>query len=112
MSALAKQRPVDDDLSVQVANLAEAVRGLTIRLEQQADASVRLLKPDELAERWGYAKSKIYDLIAKRVLPTVRIDDGTIRIPLVAAQAVIVRALECSPDLDPEMIARLLKGEE
>lgn len=100
-----------DDLNAQVAELTEAVRTLTLELHRARDTSVSLLKPKELAALWRYSDSTVYELIAKGVIPTVRIDDGTVRIPLVAAQAVIAKALGGRTDVDSDMVARILNGE-
>jgi excisionase family DNA binding protein len=47
-----------------------------------------LLCPAEAAEILGVSRSKLYELVAARKLPSVRLDDGRlIRIPLSALKA-------------------------
>jgi excisionase family DNA binding protein len=53
-----------------------------------------LLRPAEAAEILGVSRSKLYELIAARKLPSVRLDDGRlIRIPLSALKALVEKAV-------------------
>jgi excisionase family DNA binding protein len=52
-----------------------------------------LLRPAEAAEILGVSRSKLYELVAARKLPSVRLDDGRlIRIPLSALKALVEKA--------------------
>jgi excisionase family DNA binding protein len=50
------------------------------------------LRPAEVGETLGIGRSKVYELIQRRELPSVRIG-GSIRVPLEALQAWIDRQL-------------------
>jgi len=53
-----------------------------------------LLRPAEAAEILGVSRSKLYELVAARKLPSVRLDDGRlIRIPLSALKALVEKAV-------------------
>jgi excisionase family DNA binding protein len=43
-----------------------------------------MLKPSEIAEALGVSKTTVYGLVADGVLPSVRVSEGTIRIPAAA----------------------------
>ena len=45
-----------------------------------------LLKPTEAAMALGVSRSKLYDLIARRAIPSLRLD-GSIRIPAIQRNA-------------------------
>jgi excisionase family DNA binding protein len=52
-----------------------------------------LLRPAEAAEMLGVSRSKLYELVAAKKLPSVRLDDGRlIRIPLSALKALVDKA--------------------
>jgi excisionase family DNA binding protein len=52
-----------------------------------------LLRPAEAAEILGVSRSKLYELVAARKLPSVRLDDGRlIRIPLSVLKALVEKA--------------------
>lgn len=57
--------------------------------------STRLLvRPSEAAELIGVSRSKVYELIASGVLPSVRLDGGRlIRVPMAALEQLAQRAL-------------------
>lgn len=52
-----------------------------------------LLRPTEAAEAIGICRSKIYELLASRELPSIRIG-GSVRVPVDALRAWIARQLE------------------
>ena len=45
-----------------------------------------LLRPAEAAAALGVSRSKIYELLSRRVIPSVRLD-GSIRVPAIQLQA-------------------------
>ncbi len=45
-----------------------------------------LLKPAQAAEALGVSRSKIYELLSRRVIPSVRLD-GSIRVPAIQLQS-------------------------
>ena len=47
---------------------------------------VLLLRPTEAAAALGVSRSKIYELLARRVIPSVRLD-GSIRVPAIQLHA-------------------------
>jgi excisionase family DNA binding protein len=47
---------------------------------------VLLLKPAEAAAALGVSRSKVYDLLSRRVIPSVRLD-GSIRVPAIQLRA-------------------------
>lgn len=48
--------------------------------------TILLLRPVEAAAALGVSRSKIYDLMSRRVIPSVRLD-GSIRVPAIQLQA-------------------------
>jgi excisionase family DNA binding protein len=48
--------------------------------------TIFLLRPAEAATALGISRSKIYDLLSRRVIPSVRLD-GSIRVPAIQLQA-------------------------
>jgi len=100
------------DLQEQIAQLTAAVGLLTAELVRRGESSARLLKPAEVAELFGYGKTKIYALIEAGAIPTVQLDDeecgGSLRIPLAGLQALILHHLESSPVVDREWLSKLL----
>ena len=48
--------------------------------------TILLLRPAEAATALGVSRSKIYELLARRVIPSVRLD-GSIRVPAIQLQA-------------------------
>jgi excisionase family DNA binding protein len=48
--------------------------------------AILLLKPTEAAAALGISRSKVYELLARRVIPSVRLD-GSIRVPAIQLQA-------------------------
>ena len=48
--------------------------------------SILLLRPVEAAAALGVSRSKIYELLSRRVIPSVRLD-GSIRVPAIQLQA-------------------------
>jgi excisionase family DNA binding protein len=48
--------------------------------------TVLLLRPAEAAVALGVSRSKVYELLARRVIPSVRLD-GSIRVPAIQLQA-------------------------
>ena len=52
-----------------------------------------LLRPTEAAEAIGIGRSKVYELLSSGELPSIRIG-GSVRVPVDALRAWIVRQLE------------------
>ena len=48
--------------------------------------AILLLRPVEAAAALGISRSKIYELLARRVIPSVRLD-GSIRVPAIQLRA-------------------------
>ena len=48
--------------------------------------TILLLRPAEAATALGVSRSKIYELLSRRVIPSVRLD-GSIRVPAIQLQA-------------------------
>lgn len=46
-----------------------------------------MLRPAEVAEAIGVSRSKAYELIAAGAIPSVRLDGGSVRVPVVALTA-------------------------
>jgi excisionase family DNA binding protein len=52
-----------------------------------------LLRPAEAAEILGVSRSKLYELIARGKIPSVRLDEGRlIRVPVAALKALVESA--------------------
>lgn len=106
------------ELQEQIAQLTNAIAVLTTELVRRGETSVRLLKPAEVASLFGYQKSKIYALIAAGVIPSMHLaedeGDGTLRVPLIGLQALIVQHLKSHRALnrsDIEWLSNLLSNE-
>jgi excisionase family DNA binding protein len=62
-----------------------------------ADTERVLLKPDEVAAMLGYSRAKIFDLISRGVIPSVRLGERGLRVrrsaleKLLDEQAVVAR---------------------
>jgi excisionase family DNA binding protein len=96
------------DIQKEIAELASLVGRLSIELARRDDASVRLLKPAEVAVLFGYTKSKVYDMIDRRDIPSIRTDeDGTLRVPLIALQAWVLERLK-DGKFDVDTLSKLL----
>jgi excisionase family DNA binding protein len=52
-----------------------------------------MLRPTEAADAIGVSRSKLYELIAARAIPSVRVG-GCVRVPVDALRAWIARQLE------------------
>lgn len=103
------------DLQKQIAELTTAVAMLTTELVRRGEASARLLKPTEVAELFGYRKSKIYSLIEAGTIPTMPLPDGegssSLRVPLIGLQALIIQHVKNHPSVDRDWLSKLLSNE-
>jgi excisionase family DNA binding protein len=53
-----------------------------------------LVKPAQAAAMISVGRSKIYDLINAGAIPSIRIDDGTLRIPTAALERLVAQAMD------------------
>jgi excisionase family DNA binding protein len=76
-------------------NLLGEVKAMADRLMlRQTDAADRLmLRPTEAADALGFSRSKTYELIAARAIPSVKVG-GCVRVPLDALREWIARQIE------------------